>query len=99
MSMNKMKNVLLLVESRALIAALIIVFSFVTLIISMLWAPEFFDKVYVLIGILIGWPLGYFYGAKNHEKRQEQLINFVFGMLRGQATNIIQQSQQRKVVA
>jgi len=89
MSANEKRGIFYLIEARAIISALIIVFSFITLIISMLFAPEFFSQVYVFTGITIGWPLGYYFGAKNHEKRQEQLLNYIFALLRGQAPRVV----------
>lgn len=61
-------------EARAVITAIFMVLYFVTVWILILYGQSFFQQVFPIITVFFANALGVFYGAKNGEKRFEQLI-------------------------
>lgn len=69
-----MNNSLSKTEARALITALFTICYFIAVIVLALYAPEFFGTVFSNLTILYASAIMNFYGARNGEKRIEQLI-------------------------
>lgn len=61
-------------EARALITALFTICYFIAIIVLALRAPEFFNVVFSNLTVLYASAIMNFYGARNGEKRMEQLI-------------------------
>jgi len=72
---DKIKSAITIIEARALISAITLIGSFILLAVFGIFAPEFFQQIYILVFTQMAWVLGYYFGAKNHEKRIEYLIN------------------------
>jgi len=69
-----MREKLASAEARSLIAIVFIVGTFIELPLFAIYAPSFFQNVYMFLLTQLGWILGYYYGAKNGEKRLEMLL-------------------------
>ena len=83
---DKIKSAITIIEARALISAITLIGSFILLAVFGIFAPEFFQQIYILVFTQMAWVLGYYFGAKNHEKRIEYLINqLITFALRGAA--------------
>jgi len=81
--MAEKQSVLVRIEARALITAIMLIGSFIILPIFAIYAPEFFQQIYILIFSQLGWITGYYFGAKNGEKRQEKFMDYVLNLLPG----------------
>ena len=69
-----MREKLASAEARSLIAIVFIVGTFIELPLFAIYAPSFFQNVYMYLLTQLGWILGYYYGAKNGEKRLEMIM-------------------------
>jgi len=79
--MAEKQSVLLRIEARALITAIMLIGSFIILPIFAIYAPGFFQQIYILIFSQLGWITGYYFGAKNHEKREEKVWDYMLNIL------------------
>ena len=61
-------------EARSIIAAIFIIGTFIELPLFAIFAPEFFNNIYMFLLTQLGWILGYYFGAKNGEKRLEMIL-------------------------
>jgi len=81
---NNNKSKLFMIEARAVLAAIMMIGSFILLPVFAIFAPDFFQQIYILVFSQLGWITGYYFGAKNGEKRQEQLLRYLLTLaLRG----------------
>ena len=76
-------------ESRAIITALFMILYFVTIWILALYAQEFFNQVFPIVTVFFANALGVFYGAKNGEKRIEQLLDYLPRLMASQIAGTV----------
>jgi len=82
-----MNNSLSKTEARAVITALFTICYFTTIVIIAIYAPAFFEKVFTSLTVLYASAIMNFYGARNGEKRIDQLLQQLPMALAGRVTD------------
>jgi len=71
-------------EARAIITAIFLIGYFVTVNVIPIYAPSFFEQIFTNLTILFASAIMNFYGARNGEKRTDQIIQQLPSMVASQ---------------
>jgi len=76
-------------EARAIITALFIIGYFITINVIPIYAPDFFTQIFTNLTVLFAAAVMNFYGARNGEKRLDQMLQQLPMFIAGQTAKEI----------